>query len=212
MKLYLSSQGFGNHLERLQEMVGKDTRVLFVDNAKDELPEAERAAHVEEKRKEFTQAGFDFYELDLRNYFRSPDKLKPLVDAAPFIWVSGGNTFVLRRAFAYSGFDSLLINTLRAGQLTYGGSSAGSIVMTKTLHGTENGDNPYTVPEGYNEEIVWDGLSLVYPQLVPHYQSDWFGKEADAMIDYFKQHGLKYETLKDGEVYMVDGDYEEKLT
>ena len=186
--------------------------MLFVDNAKDELPEAERAAHVEEKRKEFTAAGFDFYELDLRNYFRSPDKLKLLVDAAPFIWVSGGNTFVLRRAFAYSGFDSLLINTLRTGHLTYGGSSAGSIVMTKTLRGTEHGDDPYTVPQGYEEEIVWDGLSLVYPQLVPHYQSDWFGKEADAMVDYFKQNGLKYETLKDGEVYMVDGDYEEKLT
>jgi dipeptidase E len=212
MKLYLSSQGFGNHLERLQDMVGKDKRVLFVDNAKDELPEAERAAHVEEKRKEFTAAGFDFYELDLRNYFRSPDKLKLLVDAAPFIWVSGGNTFVLRRAFAYSGFDSLLINTLRTGHLTYGGSSAGSIVMTKTLRGTEHGDDPYMVPEGYEEEIVWDGLSLVYPQLVPHYQSDWFGKEASAMVDYFKQNGLKYETLKDGEVYMVDGDYEEKLT
>ena len=35
MKLYLSSQGFGNHLERLKQMVGDDKRVLFVDNAKD---------------------------------------------------------------------------------------------------------------------------------------------------------------------------------
>jgi dipeptidase E len=211
MKLFLSSQGFGNHLERLQEMVGKDRRVLFVDNAKDDMPAAERAAHVEEKRKEFSQAGFDFYELDLRNYFRSPDTLKSLVDAAPFIWVSGGNTFVLRRAFAYSGFDSLLINALRTGRLTYGGSSAGSIVMTNTLRGTEHGDNQHLVPDGYDDEIVWDGLSLVYPQLVPHYQSDWFGKEADAMVEYFKQNDMKYETLKDGEVYMVDGDYEEKL-
>jgi hypothetical protein len=48
--------------------------------------------------------------------------------------------------------------------------------------------------------------------VVPHYQSEWFGKEAQAMADYFDQQGMKYETLKDGEVYVVDGKYEEKLT
>lgn len=212
MKLYLSSHGFGNHLDRLKDMVGGDKRVLFVDNAKDELPAAERAAHVEEKRKEFTRAGFDFYELDLRNYFLSPATLKPLIEATPFIWVSGGNTFVLRRAFAYSGLDSLLVNALKATGMVYGGSSAGSVIMTKTLHGTEHGDDQYMVPEGYDAAIMWDGLGLIYPQLVPHYQSDWFGKEADAMADYFDRSGMKYETLKDGEVYVVDGQYEEKLT
>ena len=193
-------------------MVGSDKRLLFVDNAKDELPPEERAAHVEEKRKEFTDAGFEFFELDLRDYFRSPDRLKPLVEAAPFVWVSGGNTFVLRRAFAYSGFDSLLINALKTTNMTYGGSSAGSIILTNTLRGAENGDDPFVVPEGYDDTILWDGLGLIYPQLVPHYQSDWFGKEAQAMIDYFDTNGLKYETLKDGEAYVVDGKYEEKLS
>lgn len=193
-------------------MVGSDKRLLFVDNAKDELPPEERAAHVEEKRKEFTDAGFEFFELDLRDYFRSPDRLKPLVEAAPFVWVSGGNTFVLRRAFAYSGFDTLLINALKTTNMTYGGSSAGSIILTNTLRGAENGDDPFVVPEGYDDTILWDGLGLIYPQLVPHYQSDWFGKEAQAMIDYFDTNGLKYETLKDGEAYVVDGKYEEKLS
>lgn len=212
MKLYLSSHGFGNHLDRLKDMVGSDKRVLFIDNAKDGGPEADRAAHVEEKRKEFTEAGFDFYELDLRNYFLSPDKLKPLVEAAPFVWASGGNTFVLRRAFAYSGLDSLLMNALKSTDMVYGGSSAGSIIMTTTLRGTEHGDDQYLVPDGYKEDIIWDGLGLIYPQLVPHYKSDWFGKAADAMADYFEHAGMKYETLRDGEVYVVDGKYEEKLT
>ena len=77
MKLYLASHGLNQtHLERLHDMVGSDKRLLFVDNAKDELPPEERAAHVEEKRKEFTDAGFEFFELDLRDYFRSPDRLK----------------------------------------------------------------------------------------------------------------------------------------
>ncbi len=212
MKLFLSSQGFGNHLDRLQRMVGNDKRVLFVDNAKDVGPSTERRAHVLEKKKEFEEAGFEFFELDLRNYFGSPDTLKPLVEAASFVWVSGGNTFVLRRAFKYSGFDTLLQNSLKSTDMVYGGSSAGSIIITKTLQGTEHGDDPYAVPTDYKEEIIWDGLGLVYPQLVPHYQSDWFGDEAQAMVDYFERNGMKYETLRDGEVYVVENGIEEKLT
>lgn len=212
MKLYLSSEGFGNHLDRLKDMVGSDKRVLFVENAKDEMPPQDRADHVHKKKAEFEAAGFEFFELDLRQYFRSPDTLRPIVAAASFMFVSGGNTFVLRRAFAYSGLDSILSNELKASSMVYAGSSAGSILMTKTLHGTEHGDDPYVVPDGYNEEIIWDGIGLVYPQLIPHYQSDWFGGQADAMKDYFSAEGMPYETLKDGEVYIVDGEYEGKLS
>ncbi len=211
MKLYLSSQGFGNHLDYLQQMVGDDKRVLFVDNAKDFLPEVERRAHVKEKRREFEEAGFEFYELDLRKYFRSPATLKPIIDAAPFIWVSGGNTFILRRAFAYTGLDTLIKEPIKDGRLVYGGSSAGSILLTNTLHGTDHADDPYVVPEGYKEEIIWDGVGLIYPQLVPHYYSDWCEEEAMAMVEYFETNGIAYETLKDGEVYLVDGEREEKL-
>ena len=212
MKLFLSSEGFGNHLDKLMQITSDDKRVLFINNAKDGVASEDRLLHTREKQKEFEEAGFEFYELDLRNYFGSPDTLKPLVEAAPFIWVSGGNTFVLRRAFAYSGLDTLLLNALKTTDMVYGGSSAGSIIMTKTLHGTEHGDDPYLVPAGYKEEIIWDGQGMVYPQLVPHFQADWFGDEAQAMVDYFEQTGLKYETLKDGEVYLVDGELEEKLT
>lgn len=212
MKLFLSSEGFGNYLDTMKRLVGDDKRVLFIDNAKDDGPEIDRKAHVQQKQREFEDAGFEFYELDLRNYFGEPEKLRPLVEAAPFIWVSGGNTFVLRRAFAYSGLDALLTNALKSTDMVYGGSSAGAILATKTLHGTEHGDDPYAVPNKYNEEIIWNGLGLIYPQLVPHYQSDYFGDEAQAMADYFDQNGMKYETLKDGEVYIVDGGIEEKLS
>lgn len=212
MRLYLSSEGFGNHLDKLHELVGTDKRVLFIDNAKDYYEPTDRAQHVAEKKQEFEAAGFEFYELDLRNYFRSPVTLEPIIDAANFIWVSGGNTFVLRRAFAYSGLDTILPNKLRQNALTYGGSSAGSILVTNTLHGTEHGDDPYAVPAGYKEEIVWDGLKLVRPQLVPHVGTEWFGDEAQAMIDYFEGEGYPYVPLHDGEVYVVEGDKEEKLS
>jgi dipeptidase E len=211
MRLYLSSHGFGNHLARLQQMVGDNKKVLFIDNAKDDLPEDERQAHVAEKRLEFEEAGFEFYELDLRKYFGKSELLAKIVAGAGLVWVSGGNTFIVRRALKYSGLDEILMNDLRKDLFVYGGSSAGSIIMTKTLRGTEMGDDPYVTPEGYEQEIIWSGLGMIYPQLVPHYESAWFGNEAQAMIDYFEENGLKYKGLKDGEVYVVDGEFEERL-
>lgn len=211
MRLYLSSHGFGNHLERLQQMVGDNKKVLFIDNAKDDLSVEERQAHVDEKRIEFEEAGFEFYELDLRKYFGKAELLSKIVAGAGLVWVSGGNTFIVRRALKYSGLDEILMNDLRKDLFVYGGSSAGSIIMTKTLRGTEMGDDPYVAPEGYEQEIIWNGLGMIYPQLVPHYQSAWFGNEAQAMIDYFEDNGLKYKGLKDGEVYIVDGEFEERL-
>lgn len=211
MRLYLSSHGFGNQLERLRQMVGENKKVLFIDNAKDDLSEDERQAHVAEKRLEFEAAGFEFYELDLRKYFGKAELLSRIVAGAGLVWVSGGNTFLVRRALKYSGLDEILMNDLRKDLFVYGGSSAGAIIMTKTLRGTEMGDDPYVAPEGYEQEIIWSGLGMIYPQLVPHYQSSWFGNEAQAMIDYFEDNGLKYKGLKDGEVYVVDGEFEERL-
>lgn len=211
MRLYLSSHGFGNHLERLQQMVGDNKKVLFVDNAKDDLNEGERQAHVAEKQLEFEEAGFEFYELDLRKYFGKSELLAKIVAGAGLVWVSGGNTFLVRRALKYSGLDEILMSDLRKDLFVYGGSSAGAIIMTKTLRGTEMGDDPYVVPEGYDQEIIWNGLGMIYPQLVPHYRSSWFGDEAQAMIDYFEDNGLTYKGLKDGEVYIVDGKFEEHL-
>lgn len=211
MRLYLSSYSLGSQLDRLHSMVGSNKRMLFIDNAKDFLSAEERKAHVDQKIIDYTEAGFDVEELDLRDYFEDSSALKPRLDGIGLVWVSGGNTFILRRAFAYSGFDKLVKAGLKSDQFVYGGSSAGSIIMTKTLRGTENGDDPYSVPEGYNDEIIWTGLGLIYPQLVPHYQSDWSKDEAQAMADYFEHNGYTYETLRDDEVYIVDGDREEKL-
>lgn len=212
MRLFLSSYGFGKHVERFRDMVGGAGRVVFIDNAKDYLSEDERLAHVEEKRQEFTAAGFEFYELDLRKYFNGDTRgIAMALKGADAVWCSGGNTFLLRRALLYSRLDSLLAKRLRDNDLAYGGSSAGSIIMTPTLRGTENGDDPFVVPEGYKEEIIWNGIGLIRPQLVPHFGSEWFGGEAQAMADYFDTNGLVYETLVDGEVYIVDGEREEKL-
>ena len=214
MRLYLSSAGVGNHLTKLVEMVGDRRKMLYINNAKDYLPARERAEHTAEKKEEFESYGFDFYELDLRDYFapQKRDILAKILAEADLLWVGGGNTFVLRRAFGQSGLEELLPLLLKQDAFVYGGSSAGSIILAKTLRGAEHGDDPYVIPEGYSEEIIWSGLGLIYPQLAVHVKSEWFADEAQAMIDSFETNGLKYESLQDGDVYIVDGEYEEKAS
>jgi dipeptidase E len=193
-------------------MVGTNKKVLYIDNAKDDWDDEARAQHVAEKHAEFEKNGFDFYELDLRKYVGKSDVLAKIVAGTGLVWGGGGNTFLLRRAMKYSGLDTILQNDLKADLFVYGGSSAGSVVMTKTLRGIEMEDDPYVVPVGYEEEIIWSGLGIIYPQLVPHFAAEDLGEDAQAYIDYLDENGLKYVTLKDGEVYVVKGQFEERLS
>lgn len=213
MKLYLSSHGVGNQPERLQSLTpGK--RMLFIENAKDDLPHDERAAHVLEKRQEFHDLGFEFEELDLRRYFDGNHDFSPELGKADIVWLAGGNTFILRRALAQSGFDRALTEAVTSRKVAFGGSSAGAIVATPSLHGVEHGDDPDIVPEGYHKEPVWSGLGLVPFHLVPHYKSE-FSEEmrfgAQAMIAYFKQQSINFHALRDGDVYLIDGLHQEIL-
>ena len=85
------------------------------------------------------------------------------------------------------------------------GSSAGAIVATPSLRGTELGDDPAVTPEHYDKKITWSGLNLVPFHIVPHYNSGWFTKEANEMRNYLDMHKIEHKTLKDGQVIVVEG-------
>lgn len=209
MRLFLSSEDFGRYPEVLVGLVGENTKTAFINNAKDYYSTEDRLEKTEEKKQAFHKLGFEVHELDLRAYFGKPSELEEAINDFGLVWASGGNTFILRRAMAQSGLDYILKRRLGTDSLAYGGSSAGAIVATPSLRGTEPGDDPAAVPKGYQKEVIWEGLNLVDFHIVPHYQSDWFGKEAEGMEEYLKTHGLNYKTLKDGQVIVIDNDKKE---
>mgnify|MGYP003385177269 FL=1 len=47
--------------------------------------------------------------------------------------------------------------------------------------------------------------------VVSHFQTDWFGKEADKSIEYLLKHNIPHKALRDGQVIVVDGNKEEFL-
>jgi dipeptidase E len=211
MRLFLSSENVGNYPEVFSKLIGANKKLAFIENAKDDWADKDRKAKVKEHQEQFENLGFDFKEINLRDFFNQPKKLNDEMQNYGAVFVAGGNTFILRRAMVLSGFDTIIKELLGQDKLVYGGSSAGSVVAGPTLHGTEHGDEPDVIPEGYIEEVIWDGLDLVPFTVVPHYGSEWFGQQARAMEKYLKENNLPQKLLKDGQVIVVNDDKEEFL-
>lgn len=210
MRLFLSSYRAQGHESDLAELFGKSS-VAVINNAKDGKTPQERKQKTQEVLEFLSAAGLKPTEIDLRHYFEDNSKLKEALSPFPAVWVAGGNTFILRRAMSYSGADKLLYDMVRKNEIVYGGDSAGAILATPSLRGSEYGDEPDLIPQGYKKEIIWEGLEFISYHIVPHYKSDWWGMEADKMLDYLKSNNLAYRTLKDGQAIIISGDGEELL-
>jgi len=101
---------------------------------------------------------------------------------------------------------------LSRGKIVYGGFSAGAVILSKDLHGLDITDDPNDVPEGYEKEIIWEGLVFIDFSVAVHYQSNHSESElTDKEIDYYKANNIAYKTLRDGEVIVINGNQTEIL-
>lgn len=213
MRLFLSSQDFGNYGKIASKMSGSNKKALYIKNAQDDLPPEERNFSTPEKKKMFEKFGFEFEEIDLRGYFEKPNELKEKLKTAGSLWAAGGNVYVLRRAFAQSGLDKLLTKLLKVDKILYGGWSAGAMIMTPDLKAADwdESDRPQIVPKGYQSKVIWEGLNLVPFYIAPHIGSERFGTRPKEMADYYESQKLPYYRLRDGQVVIIDGDKERLL-
>lgn len=206
MKLYLSSYGLGNHPEKLKELVGKNKLAAVIVNAQDLADGEKRRERLRLGIEEMTSLGFRSEELDLRDFFSKPDELAVHLQKYGLLWIRGGNAFVLQRAMKQSSFDISVQELVRSESLVYAGYSAGSCAATTTLHGVELVDDSITVPDGYNPEIVWEGLGLVTYSIAPHYRSDHpESEDIEKTVQYFKSNEMPYSTLHDGQAIVING-------
>jgi dipeptidase E len=150
--------------------------------------------------------GLEPEELDLRQYFDNKQGLEVRLDNVDFVWIRGGNVFILRRALKQSGFDKILKQKLLDDAVAYGGYSAGSCILTPTLRGIELCDPVDVIPSGYSEQIEWSGLNLVPYYIAPHYKSDHLESASiEKVVSYFEDHKMRYRTLRDGEAIVING-------
>jgi dipeptidase E len=121
------------------------------------------------------------------------------------LWVSGGNTFVLRQAMRLSGFDNIFKELRGRKDFLYGGYSAGVCILCDSLKYIQIADKPNDFPYEGNTEIIWEGLGVFDYGILPHYDSDHFeseliGNDVRQCID----NKWLFKALRDGEVIIIE--------
>lgn len=202
MKLYLSSYRLGSRFGELRRELRGNAKVAVVSNALDYISRDKRAGYRGfNVTAAFRESGLDAFDLDLRLFFNRAEELDSLLGDTRLVWAVGGNSFILRRALRQSGLDGILIQRVGEGSLIYGGWSAGACVAGSSLRGVHVMDDPPLAPDGYDPEIIWDGLGLVDFVIVPHVWS--LHPEtlvASAAVRWLRREKLPFKALRDGEV------------
>jgi dipeptidase E len=214
MRLYLSSFRLGNHAKVLTEMAGPGGRALVIANAIDHYPASDRQRRVADEIAALSTLGFDTAELDLRIYFGDRDGLRRRFESCSLLWVRGGNPFLLLRALRQSGCDAIVRTALLTDAFVYGGYSAGVSVLTTSLRGIENVDDPELLAEGYDasQPVPWDGLDLLPYSVAPHYRSDHpESPMIERTVQHYIDHHVLFRALRDGQVIVVRGPEEHVL-
>ena len=209
MRLFLSSYGLGNAPDELPALVGNNKRTAIIMNSQDTKTPESRAERLQREIDSLTALGLQPEELDLRQYFGKSDELKEFIKNFGLVWVRGGNVFVLRKAFKQSGFDEIITDLLKNDQIAYGGYSAGVCVLAPSLHGVELVDPKDETVEGYDIEIVWDGLGILGYAVAPHYKSDHpESDDVNKYVEHLADNHMLFKTLRDGEIIIIKDDSE----
>lgn len=213
MKLYLSSYKLGNKPEEMLPLIGNNKRTAVIANAQDSKPVESRTERLQQEIGSLTELGLQPEELDLRDYFGKTTELADKLNDYGYIWVRGGNVFLLRKAYKQSGFDNLIVELFKKDKIAYGGFSAGVCVLAPSLRGIELVDPKDEIAEGYNKEVIWSGLGVLDYAVAPHYRSDHpESEDIEKCVEYFRSNNIPYKTLRDGEAIVINGDQETLLS
>jgi dipeptidase E len=207
MRLYLSSFDLGDRPSELAALA-PEGRVALIMNALDHRQEAREKWRLDQSRK-LKALGLTVSDLDLRDFFGAPERLREALRAFDMVWINGGNAFILRRAMKLSGMDAIIVDLLNRDEIVYAGFSAAAVIVYQSLHGLEAVDDPQEVPAGYPPEIVWEGLGILPFAIVVHYRSNHSESSAvEREIAFYEGTGIPYRTLRDGEAFVFSGPLE----
>ena len=211
MRLYLSSERLGERAGALLDMLN-GPRIAVIANGYDGASATARDIYrteVYDPIAEFTALGLEPHEVDLRAHFGDATSLRRRLTGYDLVWVMGGNSFVLRRAMKQSGFDTVIRDMLDADAVAYAGYAAGAVVAGPTLRGLELMDDPFELPDSYDEPLIWSGLGLTPFAIVPHYRSRHpEAASAEKVLSYMRARRTRYRAISDGEVIVQVGNLE----
>jgi dipeptidase E len=208
MKYYLSSYRLGNETERFKSMIKQTSgKFAYLANALDFVghdPER-RKSHEEKDMGELRAIGAEVELLDLRDYFGKRDLLKQKLSELGGVYISGGNSFVLRQAMKLSGLDELIHEMKGRTNFIYAGYSAGVCVITPTMRAYEITDDATNFPYPEIKEQIWEGLGVLDFVFEPHYNSDHTeSASTDTEIKWCVDNKVLFKAYRDGEVLIIE--------
>lgn len=210
MKLYLSSYKLGDKTDFLKKHAEQTNGVLdYIPNALDftSADPVRREKHIASDVSSLEALGFTVRVLDLREFFGKSEKLLERLRGVSTVWVSGGNTFVLRQAMFLSGFDELMFSYLSERKdFLYAGYSAGCCVLSPDLSFLQTVDKPDDFPYSQIQETMWEGLGYIDFAFLPHYRSDHpESADIEKEVEYCVENKILFLAFRDGEV-LIDKD------
>jgi dipeptidase E len=213
VRLYLSSFRIGDHPDRLVELARGQLTAAVIANACDGMPAVDRSASVSLELRALGDLGFDAHEVDLRELAGRGEGLRAELAAVGVVWVRGGNVFTLRQAIWHAEGDAVLRELVAADTVAYAGYSAGACVLAPSLAGLERCDDAGEVSRLYGEQARFDGLGLLDRAFVPHLATPTHPESGilEQVASDYRRNGVPYLGLRDGQVYLVDGELAEIL-
>ncbi|HLD85169.1 MAG TPA: Type 1 glutamine amidotransferase-like domain-containing protein [archaeon] len=205
MKFYLSSYKIGNEPEKLKQLVSNG-KIGYISNALDfsSANKERRKKHIESDITDLRNLGLEVELLDLKAYFGKQSGLKKKIDKLGEVFVSGGNTFVLRQAMKLSGFDKIFKQLVKRKDFLYAGYSAGICVLAPDLKALKIVDDPKDKPYRQVKQTIWKGLGFLDYIILPHYKSNHpESADIDKEVEYCKKNKIPFKTLRDGEVIII---------
>ncbi len=207
MKYYLSSYKLGNEIESLHTLIGQTSgKFGYIPNALD-FSNADpiwRKKYIEEDIEDLRSNGAEVEILDLKNYFGKEKELEEKLQTLGGVYVSGGNTFVLRQAMKISGFDQIFPDLTKRNDFLYIAYSAGVCLLSDSLKYYAMTDNANDFPYQQIKETVWEGLGVLDFIFEPHYDSDHPESEStDCEIKKLVDDKVLFKAYRDGEVLIL---------
>lgn len=209
MKFYLSSYRFGNETETLKRWItGTNGRFGYIPNACDSFVDDADwsiARHIQEDMDSLREIGAEVELLDLKEYFGKQEELRAKLAELGGVYVSGGNSFVLRQAMRLSGFDVLLpvMRTSRE-NFVYAAYSAGVCVLGPSMRVHALTDDANVFPYPQITEQIWDGIGILDFVFEPHYASNHpESASVEREVAYCVENKILFKAYHDGEVLLL---------
>ncbi len=208
MKYYLSSYKLGNSTKKLEAWVANTSRKFaYIPNARDFTnADPEKKRHdTEEDMNQLHKLGIEVELLNLKDYFDRQVELKRKLDSLNGVYISGGNSFVLRQAMKLSGLDKLILEMKSRDDFIYIGYSAAVCVLCSNLKYYAITDDANDFPYPQLKKQVWNGLGVLEYIFEPHYHSDHpESASTDKEIQKLIEDKVLFKAFKDGEVLIIE--------